>query len=89
MHDFAISKVTPNAFVATDGRKMRFDLNMIVPPFGGPGTLMGTPLTDREGYVAVDKTMRAIADEYIYAVGDCANFPVQNGTHGSRTGWRC
>ena len=74
VHDFAISKVTPNAFVASDGRSMSYDLNMIVPPFGGPGALMGTPLTDREGYVAVDKTMRALADEYIYAIGDCANF---------------
>jgi sulfide:quinone oxidoreductase len=36
---------------------------------------MGTPLTDREGYVLVDKTMRAIADEFIYAIGDCSNFP--------------
>jgi sulfide:quinone oxidoreductase len=75
VHDFAISRVTPNALFATDGRSMSYDLNMIVPPFGGPGALMGTLLTDREGYVMVDKTMRAIADEYIYAVGDCANFP--------------
>jgi sulfide:quinone oxidoreductase len=75
--DFAISRVTPNALFATDGRSMSCDLNMIVPPFGGPGALMGTPLTDREGYVMVDNTMRAIADEYIYAVGDCANFSGQ------------
>ena len=72
--DFAITKVTPNSVIANDGRTLKYDLNMLIPPFGGPGALVGTGITDDEGYVRVDTTMRVPGLERVYAVGDCVSF---------------
>jgi sulfide:quinone oxidoreductase len=72
--DFAITQVTPNSVIARDGRMLSCDLNMIIPPFGGPGALVGTGITDAEGYVRVDTTMRVAGIERVYAAGDCVNF---------------
>ncbi|HKR58954.1 MAG TPA: FAD-dependent oxidoreductase [Pyrinomonadaceae bacterium] len=72
--DFAITQVTPNSFVAKDGRCLSYDLNMVIPPFGGPGALVGTGLTDSEGYVSVDEKMRVEGLERVYAAGDCVSF---------------
>jgi sulfide:quinone oxidoreductase len=72
--DFAIAQVTPDSLIANDGRTLPYDLNMLIPPFGGPGALVGTGLTDREGYVRVDTTMRVKGTERVYAAGDCVSF---------------
>ena len=72
--DFAITQVTPNSVIADDGRKLSGDLTILIPPFGGPGALVGTGLTDTEGYVCVDTTMRVEGLERIYAAGDCVSF---------------
>lgn len=72
--DFAITQVTANSVIANDGRTLSCDLNMLIPPFGGPGALMGTGLTDAEGYVRVDTTMRVGGIERVYAAGDCVSF---------------
>jgi sulfide:quinone oxidoreductase len=72
--DFAITQVTSNSVIAGDGRKIRADLTMLIPPFGGPGPLVGTGITDTEGYVHVDTTMRVKGLERTYAAGDCASF---------------
>ena len=47
---------------------------MLVPPFEGTSALAGTGLTDAEGYVRVDHTMRAIGVERMYAAGDAVYF---------------
>jgi sulfide:quinone oxidoreductase len=72
--DFQISHITAGSLVAADGRELDFDLNMVIPPFGGPGPLVGTGLTDEEGYVRVDTTMQVQGVEGIYAAGDCVSF---------------
>jgi sulfide:quinone oxidoreductase len=72
--DFPISQVTPASVVANDGRSLSCDLNMIIPPFVGPGALVATGITDEQGYVRVDTTMRAEATERVYAAGDCVSF---------------
>lgn len=72
--DFAITQVTANSVIAKDGRSLSCDLNMLIPPFGGPGALVGTGLTDAEGYVRVDTTMRVAGIERVYAAGDCVSF---------------
>jgi len=72
--DFAIDSINSNSLVSTDGRTLEYDLNMIVPPFGGPGALVGTDIIDHDGYVRVDKTMRVDGHEGIYAAEDCVNF---------------
>jgi sulfide:quinone oxidoreductase len=72
--DFAITQVTPNSVIANDGRTLSCDLNMLIPPFGGPGALVATGITDAEGYVRVDKTMRVEGIDRMYAAGDCVSF---------------
>src|SRR5215813_359252 len=72
--NFSITKVTPNSLIATDGRMLEYDLNMIIPPFGGPGALVGSDIIDDEGYVHVDQTMSVPGVERLYAVGDCVGF---------------
>jgi len=74
LHDFPIERVTTNSVLTSDGDAINFDLLMLMPPFRGSSaaTYMGT--TDREGYIAVDWTMKVIGHEGIYAVGDCVNF---------------
>lgn len=74
LSDFAVTQVTPNSVIANDGRTLGCDLNMLIPPFGGPGALVGTGLTDSEGYVRVDTTMRVAGTERVYATGDCVSF---------------
>ena len=72
--DFQISRITGKSLVSLDGREMEFHLNMLIPPFGGSGPLVGTGITDAEGYVKVDRTMRVTGVERVYAAGDCVSF---------------
>ncbi|HEU4597785.1 MAG TPA: FAD-dependent oxidoreductase [Pyrinomonadaceae bacterium] len=72
--DFPIAEVTAEAVVARDGREVEYDLLMLVPPFEGMSALASTGLTNDEGYVRVDDTMRALGVEGLYAVGDAVYF---------------
>jgi sulfide:quinone oxidoreductase len=72
--NFTISEVTPSSVIANDGRKLSCNLRMLVPPFRGPGAMLGREMTDDDGYVRVDTTMRVSNLERTYAVGDCVNF---------------
>ncbi|HWW76801.1 MAG TPA: FAD-dependent oxidoreductase [Pyrinomonadaceae bacterium] len=73
--DFPVNKVTADRVHTRDGAGLHYDLLMLVPPFQGPGALIGTGLTDEEGYVRVDSRMRVRGVERMYAVGDCVNLP--------------
>jgi len=75
INNFSIGSLTADAVIATDGRVLNYDLNMILPPFCGPGALVGTNLDDDQGYVVVDTTMKASKCESIYAIGDCVSLP--------------
>ena len=72
--DFAINRVTRNSVIAGDGREISFDLAMLIPPFRGPGPVVGTGITDDDGYVRVETTMRVPGLDRTYAVGDCVGF---------------
>jgi sulfide:quinone oxidoreductase len=72
--DFPIVEVTAEAVVSGDGREVEYDLLMLVPPFEGTSALAYTGLTDDEGYVRVDNTMRVLGAERMYAVGDAVYF---------------
>jgi len=72
--DFTINQVTPNSVVANDGRALDCNLRMIIPPFRGPGAMLGTEITEEDGYVRVDTTMQLSNMERTYAVGDCVDF---------------
>jgi sulfide:quinone oxidoreductase len=73
--DFAITQISPGAVATEAGRYLNYDLLMLVPPFQGPGAMASTGLTDADGYVKVDDTMRVRGADRIYAVGDCIDFP--------------
>lgn len=72
--DFPISTVTPGAITTSNGHSISYNLLMLVPPFRGPGPVTGLGITDEEGFIAVDRTMRVQGVERMYAVGDCVNF---------------
>ena len=73
--DFNIDHVTPSSVVANDGRSLDCDLQVLIPPFRGPGPMLGHEMTNNEGYVDVDAKMRVTNVERMYAVGDCVNLP--------------
>ena len=47
---------------------------MLVPPFRGSSAAHYMGVTDDDGYIHVDATMRVSGHERIYAVGDCVGF---------------
>ena len=73
--DFPIVGVTADRVHTRDGPGLRYDLLMLVPPFLGPGALIGSGIMDEEGYVRVDGHMRVRGVERMYAVGDCVSLP--------------
>ena len=73
--DFSIARVTPGSIIESDGRAMTFDLAALIPPFCGPAAMLGSGVTDAEGYVRVETTMRVPGVEGMYAAGDCVSFP--------------
>lgn len=73
--DFSIERITPTSVIAGDGRAMNCDLAVVIPPFSGPGAVLHTSITDAEGYVPVEATMRVPGVERMYAVGDCVSLP--------------
>jgi sulfide:quinone oxidoreductase len=48
---------------------------MLLPPFRGASAVRGTGITDHDGFIRVDGTMRVEGVEGMYAVGDCVNVP--------------
>ena len=68
-----IESLTANSAV-TSGDAINFDLLMLVPPFHGSSAASRLGITNEEGYLNVDSTMRVAGEERIYAVGDCTNF---------------
>lgn len=72
--EFPVNKITEKTVFAATGKKMDYDLLMLVPPFGGPGEAQYTGITDPNGYVRVDRHMRVTGAYRMYAAGDCVNF---------------
>ncbi len=72
--DFPIDRVTPGAVSTANGHALNYSLLMLLPPFTGPGAVIGLDLTDDEGYLGVDWAMRVQGVEHMYAIGDCVNF---------------
>ena len=72
--DFRVESISPGAVMAADGLSLNYGLLMLLPPFRGPSAVQGLGITDAEGYINVDRTMRVQGAERIYAAGDCVNF---------------
>jgi sulfide:quinone oxidoreductase len=68
-----INSLTEDSAITTGGNRINFNLLMLVPPFQGSSAASHLKITNAEGYINVDRTMRVIGQERMYAVGDCVN----------------
>ena len=74
LSDFPITQVKPGTVITNDGRAVNSDLLMLLPPFQGSSAASHLGITNDEGYINVDWTMRVVGAERMYAVGDCVDF---------------
>ena len=72
--DFPIDTVMQNSVGSRSGQSIDHNLLMLLPPFRGSSAASHVGITNNEGYINVDPTMRVNGQERIYAVGDCVNF---------------
>lgn len=72
--NFRIDRLTQNSAMTNTGNAIDFNLLMLVPPFRGSSAASYMGVTDEEGYIHVDATMRVMGQDRIYAAGDCVNF---------------
>jgi sulfide:quinone oxidoreductase len=72
--NFASEKIAKNSISTKSGNATNFDLLMLVPPFRGSPAASYLDITNEEGYINVDWTMRSTGQDRIYAAGDCVNF---------------
>jgi len=74
LSNLSIDSLTKNSAITKSGAAIDFDLLMLVPPFRGSSAASYLGITNEEGYIHVDSTMRVRGLDRIYAVGDCVNF---------------
>jgi sulfide:quinone oxidoreductase len=72
--NFSAEIVTQNTVATRSGQTIDHDLLMLLPPFRGSSAASTAGMTNSEGYINVDLTMRVVDQERIYAAGDCVNF---------------
>jgi sulfide:quinone oxidoreductase len=72
--NFPVEVVTQNSVATKSGRTIDHDLLMLLPPFRGSSAASYAGMTNSDGYINVDLTMRVLGQERIYAAGDCVNF---------------
>lgn len=72
--NLSINSLTADAALTTIGAAVNFNLLMLVPPFRGSAAASYVGITNDDGYINVDSTMRVIGRKRMYAVGDCVNF---------------
>ena len=71
--DFSVDRVTATAVMPESRHGMNYDLLMLLPPFRGPGPVTGLTISQEDGYIGVDETMRVKGAAQMYAAGDCVN----------------
>lgn len=74
MHNFPIHRITQDQVLTESGLRLGYDLLMLIPPFHGTGPVVHSEITDREGFIRVDRQMRVDGIKGMYAVGDAVNF---------------
>jgi sulfide:quinone oxidoreductase len=72
--NFRINSLTKNSALTKTADAIHYDLLMLVPPFRGSSAASYTGITDPDGYIFVDWTMRVRGQERMYAAGDCVSF---------------
>ena len=71
--NFPVEIVTHNTVATRSGQSIDHDLLMLLPPFQGSSAAAYAGITNAEGYINVDPTMRVTGQDRIYAAGDCVN----------------
>lgn len=71
---FSVARVNEGHMRSDDGASLSCELLMLVPPFAGAPAVLHTGITDSEGFICTDRTMRVRYTEHMYAVGDCVSF---------------
>lgn len=72
--NFSIESLKADSVIPAVGNPINFNLLMLVPPFRGSSAASYVGITNSEGYINVDWTMRVVGHDRSYAVGDCVNF---------------
>lgn len=72
--NLSIQLLTRELARTTSGAGLNFNLLMLVPPFRGSSAASYVGITDDDGYINVDRMMRVIGHERLYAAGDCVSF---------------
>ncbi|HKZ80715.1 MAG TPA: FAD-dependent oxidoreductase, partial [Pyrinomonadaceae bacterium] len=65
--DFSVDRVTATAVMPESRHGMNYDLLMLLPPFRGPGPVTGLTISQEDGYIGVDETMRVKGAAQMYA----------------------
>jgi sulfide:quinone oxidoreductase len=74
LSNLSIDSLTHDSAITNTRDAIAFDLLMLVPPFRGSSAASYLAITNEEGYIHADPSMRVSGLERIYAVGDCVNF---------------
>jgi len=72
--NISINSLTADSAITNGGAAIDFNLLMLAPPFRGSSVASYTGITDDDGYINVDPTMRVVGLDRMYAVGDCVSF---------------
>jgi sulfide:quinone oxidoreductase len=71
-----VVQVTPQGrIIFRDGRELRSDLTLIIPPYKGYPVVAQAGLGDESGFVLVESNMRTRAFRNVFAIGDCVSMP--------------
>ena len=74
MPKFPVSRITANQVWTANGLRLGYDLLMLIPPFQGASASLGADITDADGYIRVERSMRVQGIERMYAAGDAVSF---------------
>lgn len=73
LEDTAVARIEPDAIVLADGTRRASDATLVAVGAGAPPLIAASGLsTDPHGFLAIDATLRSVADPSIFGAGDCA-----------------
>lgn len=74
LYEVPINEITDSEILSSKKHRIHYDLQMLVPPFGGQRLINQSGITDEEDFILVDGLMRVRGLEKTYAVGDIVAF---------------
>lgn len=74
LYGVPINEITEHEILSGKKHRIHYDLQMLVPPFGGQRLINQSGITDEDDFIRVDANMRVQGLENTYAVGDIVAF---------------